>query len=137
MVRICMIGCRKGGVTKTTTTVNLGYELSQLGHNVLIIDIDGQGDTTKYFGQTESEFFIGDTLRDRKFDFRKAIYPAIVKGVEQDRLHIVPARGGDIMTKLDMDMISLPRREERLKIKPEFHSGFFIFTIHFSDFLAV
>lgn len=117
--RVIMIGCRKGGVTKTTTTVNLGYELSQLGKSVLILDFDGQGDSTKFFGLDESEFYIGDALLDRKFDITKAIYPAIVKGKGQERLHIIPGRRGDIMTKLDMDMISLTRREERLKIHLE------------------
>ncbi len=116
MTRICMIGCRKGGVTKTTTTVNLSYELSKTGKNVLVIDFDGQGDTTKYFEREDSEFYIGDALIDRKFDINNAIYPAIVDEVEQENLHIIPGRCGDIMTKLDMDMISLPRREERLKL---------------------
>lgn len=111
-----MVGCRKGGVTKTTTTVNLAYELCKQGKRVLVLDFDGQGDTTKYFGQTESEFYVGDALLDRKFDIAKTIYPAIVKGSEQSELHIIPARSGDVMTKLNMDMISLPRREERLRM---------------------
>jgi chromosome partitioning protein len=114
--RIIMIGCRKGGVTKTTTTVNLSYELSCLGKRVLTLDFDGQGDTTKFFGQEDAEFYIGDALLDRKFDITKSIYPAIVGGVESEFLHVIAGRKGDIMTKLDMDMMSLPRREERLKI---------------------
>ncbi|EDQ00903.1 Chromosome partitioning ParA family protein [Shewanella benthica KT99] len=116
MTRICMIGCRKGGVTKTTTTVNLAFELSKQNKKVLVIDFDGQGDTTKFYGRDDAEFYIGDALLDRKFDLKKAIYPALVKGIEQEKLHIIPGKRGDIMTKLDMDMISLPRREERLKI---------------------
>lgn len=111
-----MVGCRKGGVTKTTTTVNLGYELSQLNKKVLVLDFDGQGDSTKFFGQEEAEFYIGDALLDRKFDITKAIYPVIINDSEQECLHIIPGRRGDIMTKLDMDMISLTRREERLKL---------------------
>ncbi|MCD9496863.1 MULTISPECIES: ParA family protein [Photobacterium] len=114
--RIIMIGCRKGGVTKTTMTVNLSYELSLIGKKVLVLDFDGQGDTTKFFGREDSEFYIGDALLDRTFDITKAIYPAIINNLEQDNLHIISGRCGDIMTKLDMNMISLTRREERLKI---------------------
>lgn len=113
--RTIMIGCRKGGVTKTTTTINLGYELSQLRKKVLLLDFDGQGDGTKFCGQENAEFYIGDALLDRKFDITQAIYPAIINEVPQENLHIIPGRRGDIMTKLDMDMISLTRREERLK----------------------
>ncbi len=114
--RIIMIGCRKGGVTKTTTTVNLSYELSCLGKRVLTLDFDGQGDTTKFFGREDAEFYIGDALLDRKFDIKKSIYSAIVDGVESKYLDVIAGRKGDVMTKLDMDMMSLPRREERLKI---------------------
>ncbi len=42
LTRIIMIGCRKGDVTKTTTTVNLSYELSQFGKKILVLDFDGQ-----------------------------------------------------------------------------------------------
>lgn len=116
-VRIIMIGCRKGGVTKTTTTINLGFELSLKGKRVLIIDFDGQGDSTKYFrGGFDDDFYVGDALLDRKFDINHCIYPALVKGIPQENLYIIPARRGDVMTKLDMDMISLTKREERLKL---------------------
>lgn len=116
MTRIIMVGSRKGGVKKTTTTVNTGYELSKLGNRVLILDFDSQADTTKYLTADEKEFYIGDALLDRKFDISTAIYKAVIKNEEQKDLHFIPGRRGDVMTKLDMDMISLPRREERLKI---------------------
>lgn len=114
MARTVMIGNRKGGVAKTTTAVNLSYELSLKGKKVLLIDFDGQANTTSTYMLGDEEFYIGDALLDRKFDITKTIYPAIVDGIPQENLHIIPGRSGDVMTKLDMDMISLPRREERL-----------------------
>lgn len=46
MAEIITIGNQKGGVGKTTTTVNLGDALGREGYRVLVIDTDPQGNTT-------------------------------------------------------------------------------------------
>jgi chromosome partitioning protein len=68
---------QKGGVGKTTTTVNLGAALAQAGRTVLIVDLDPQAHATLYLGVDPSNIArsVYDLLLDWDDDLSRAITP--------------------------------------------------------------
>ena len=90
MGRIIAIANQKGGVGKTTTSINLASALAEKGKKVLVIDTDPQGNTTSGFGidkneidHTIYELMIGECSID------EVITKNVVKGI--DGVDIIPS----------------------------------------------
>jgi chromosome partitioning protein len=77
----CLI--EKGGVGKTTTTVNLGAALALRGKRILLIDFDPQAHTTKWFGlERPPEETIFDVVQKPEAGLRRAITPTTFPNID-------------------------------------------------------
>ena len=85
-MKIVAIANQKGGVGKTTTAVNLGAALAEIGHRILIIDLDPQANATSSFGlqAVEQTSLYQPLIGDASISER--IFPT-----ERDSLFIVPS----------------------------------------------
>lgn len=81
-MKTIVIGNLKGGVGKTTSTVNLAYSLAVLGKRVLVIDADPQSNTTSFFGKVNSSSkTIWDLLQNPK-NCQSCIYRSKYKNID-------------------------------------------------------
>ena len=113
MARIVAIANQKGGVGKTTTTINLAASLALADRSVLLVDVDPQGNLTSGVGrkgQTAEAGSIYDALTsvDPTTDAR----PFII-GTDVDRMQLIPADRN--LTGAEIELVTLDAREERLR----------------------
>ena len=109
MARIFCVANQKGGVGKTTTTVNLAAGLAQLGQRVLVVDLDPQGNAT-----------MGSGVDKRSLTL--SVYDVLIESASIAEARVASPRGGfDVLganrelAGAEVELVSLERREKRLK----------------------
>ncbi len=109
MTKIFCIANQKGGVGKTTTTVNLAASLAKLGQRVLLIDLDPQGNAT--MGSGVAKHSLPSTGYHVLLGL-KSIQAAIVQPPEVGYALLAANRD---LAGAEIELVDLERREYRLK----------------------
>lgn len=109
MSRIYTIANQKGGVGKTTTSVNLASSLATYGKRILLVDMDPQGNATMGSGIDKNalEHSVYDVI------VGKVIPEQALCRNDEARMDILPANRD--LTAAEVELLSLPGKESRLR----------------------
>ena len=109
MAKIFCVANQKGGVGKTTTTVNLAAGLAKVGQRVLMVDLDPQGNATMGSGVNKRELSL--TVYDVLLGSAEVAEAAV--RAEACGYHVLGANRE--LAGAEVELVELPHREKRLK----------------------